>query len=87
MSSPIVAMGGAEMLDGELVEMVRSRETSSAFLVAPAGQGEVSEKRLPGRLLPAHVHTDAEIGIEEMRERRQVRTRAGTRAGRAGRRR
>ena len=63
------------MREGELVETVRSTETASAFRVEPGEGGEAVDHRLESRLLPAP-QTVAEIGLEEMRERRRVR--AGT---------
>jgi dipeptidase E len=63
---------GALMRDGDLVEVVRSIEPASAFRVEPDGDGEVTEQRIESRLLPAPQGV-AEIGLEEMRERRRLR--------------
>lgn len=70
--------------DGEVVEAVRARETSSAFRVSAEG-GEVIEERIESRLLPAPLPTGTEIGLEEMRERRLMQGRQGL-GGRLGRR-
>lgn len=70
---------------GELVETVRSRETSSAFEVRPDGTGGVVESEIGSRLLPAPVET-VEPGLVEMRELRRSRSGAGLGPGRLGRR-
>jgi len=72
--------------DGEVVEAVRSRESSSAYRVARASGGEVTEERIASRLLPSHLPAAAELSLQEMRERRRVRTRAAMGGIRAGRR-
>lgn len=71
--------------DGEIVETVRARETSAAFRVS-AEDGAVSEERIETRLLPAPMTSATEIGLEEMRERRLLRSRQppGGRLGRRG---
>jgi hypothetical protein len=67
--------------EGEMVEAVRSVEASSAFRVEAGAAGEVTDARLEARLLPAP-QTVAEIGLEEMRERRRQRAAGRPRLGR-----
>ncbi len=68
--------------DGELVEAVRSRETSAAFRVSAPG-GEITEEPIETRLLPAPLPSETELGLEEMREHRMMRR--GGPGGRFGR--
>lgn len=75
----------ALMRDGELVEAVRSRETSSAFRVGLDGSGGASEERIPARLLPVRMPSGSQLSLDEMRERRRIRRRAASGAGRLGR--
>lgn len=70
--------------DGELVEAVRSREGAGAFEVALGDAGEVSERRLESRLLPASAPRE-EPGLEEMRQLRRFQARAATASHRIGR--
>lgn len=70
--------------DGELVEAVRSRESSSAFRVLPGEDELADEIEIEARLLepsPAVVET----GLQEMRELRLSRTRAAGSPRRIGR--
>jgi peptidase E len=67
--------------DGRIVEIVRAVESASAFRVEPDGEGEAVDRRLESRLLPIP-QTVAEIGIEEMRERRRLRASGRPRLGR-----
>ena len=76
----------ALLRDGELIEAVRSRETASAFRVSAESDGGVEEERIESRLLPAPEPKGAEIGLEEMRERRRMRARSSMGPGRLGRR-
>jgi dipeptidase E len=69
----------ALLRDGELVEAVRSRETSSAFAVGLEDDGEVSERRIESRLLPAPAIGGDEAGLEEMRQLRRFRKAGGGR--------
>lgn len=62
----------ALMREGELVETVRSTEPASAYRVEAGEDGRVVDLRIESRLLPPP-QTVAEIGLEEMRERRRVR--------------
>jgi len=71
--------------DGRMVEAVRSRESASAFRVSPAAGGEVDERRIEARLLPAPDLTTDEPGLEEMRELRRFRSVARTSPARLGR--
>ncbi|MBA2522526.1 MAG: peptidase E [Solirubrobacterales bacterium] len=68
--------------EGDLVEAVRSREASSAYRVEPDGAGGVSERRIPARLLAASMPSGAELGLEEMRQRRLARSRTRVAPGR-----
>ncbi len=67
--------------DGEIVETVRSTEAAAAFRVEPGEAGDAVDHRLGCRLLPVP-QTVAEIGIEEMRERRRLRAAGRPRLGR-----
>lgn len=67
--------------DGRIVETVRSTEAACAFHVEPDGNGEAVDGKLDCRLLPVP-QTVAEIGIEEMRERRRLRAAGRPRLGR-----
>lgn len=67
--------------DGEIAETVRATEAASAFRVEPGPDGAAIDLRLDCRLLPVP-QTVAEIGIEEMRERRRRRAAGRPRLGR-----
>jgi peptidase E len=71
---------GALFRDGEIAETVRATESAAAFRVEP-GNGEAVDVRLECRLLPIPQDV-AEIGIEEMRERRRQRAAGRPRLGR-----
>jgi dipeptidase E len=71
--------------DGEIVEIVRSRESASAFRVEPEAGGEVTETPLEARLLPAP-GPPPEPALGEMRELRRVRSERPSGPGRLGRR-
>ncbi len=75
----------ALLRDGELVEAVRSRESASAFRVAPDGDGGVTETPIDARLLPAPLESP-EPGLAEMRELRRMRSERAPGPGRLGRR-
>ncbi len=66
--------------DGEMVEAVRSRGSSRAFRVEPAGDG-VAETEIPTRPIEATVRKAAEPALEEMRALRRMR---GAPMGRGG---
>ncbi|MFN8150595.1 MAG: peptidase E [Solirubrobacterales bacterium] len=72
--------------DGAVVEAVRSKETSRAFRVRgdDAADDGVTEEEIESRLLPAPDATEAQLGLEEMRELRMMRRGGGS--GRLGRR-
>lgn len=65
--------------EGELVEVVRARETAAAYRVErDAGTGDsVVEEEIPSRLLPPPGET-TEPGLAEMRELRRVRSGASS---------
>jgi len=66
--------------DGELIESVRATEASAAFRVEREGDSAV-DRKLGSRLLPVPQDV-AEIGIEEMRERRRLKAAGRPRLGR-----
>jgi hypothetical protein len=72
---------GALFREGALVETVRATEAAAAFRVEPGPDDEAVDVPLEPRLLPVP-QTVAEIGIEEMRERRRVRAAGRPRLGR-----
>lgn len=67
--------------EGELVEVVRSRETAAAYRVERGADGSVVEVEVPSRLLPP-ARATTELGLAEMRELR--RARSGATAGPPG---
>ena len=71
--------------EGEVVEAVRSRESSGAYRVEATDEGEIAETALVTRLLPAAAE-DPEPALEEMRELRRMRGDRPTGPGRLGRR-
>lgn len=70
--------------DGEISEVVRSRESASGYRVMAGSHDLADEIPLESRLLPAP-ESRTEAGLDEMREMRHARSRAGAGARRIGR--
>ena len=70
--------------EGEISEVVRSRGSASAYRVAAGDEALADEIPLESRLLPAP-ESRTETGLDEMRELRRARSRAGAGTRRLGR--